>query len=247
MFKLSGVKDAVRLSYEESHKYIGDILYKLCSDCKEWFAENADSFYKTKPNDIKSNKYHPYCKSCEKQRSYKWASKNSENRRATKKKYDGKGDRKLASRVFNKKRRDNGSYLKWQRTEVGKESSKSSHENRKQHKKHTLSAKEWIACKNYFKNEYNEWCCAYCGLQISQHYVVYAGKTILGDFHKEHVDNNGDNDLSNCVPACKSCNTSKHNESLEKWYTDTNPIFSIKRVDKILKWLNNDYSEYVKK
>lgn len=92
-------------------------------------------------------------------------------------------------------------------------------------------------CKQYFNYE-----CAYCGLPLEEHYIIYAGNLILGDFHKEHVDHFGSNDLSNCVPACKSCNSSKHDFEFNKWYNTDNHKFNIERYNKIIKWLNVDWS-----
>ena len=66
--------------------------------------------------------------------------------------------------------------------------------------------------KKYFNNE-----CAYCGLPLSEHYFTRKGVTKLGDFHKEHVDHEGLNDLSNCVPSCSECNSEKNKKIFEKW------------------------------
>ncbi len=65
------------------------------------------------------------------------------------------------------------------------------------------------------------------------------------DLHKEHVNHNGANDLSNCVPACYSCNSKKWIYEFEDWYNEGNEIFSQYRLDKIYKWLSNDYKIYL--
>lgn len=59
------------------------------------------------------------------------------------------------------------------------------------------------------RQRFNEFgnCCAYCG----------GG----GDMEIEHVDpisKGGLHDIGNIVPACSSCNTSKRNHPMEKWY-----------------------------
>jgi hypothetical protein len=79
---------------------------------------------------------------------------------------------------------------------------------------------------------------------LEEHYNRFAGELRLTDFHKEHVDCNGSDDLSNCVPSCKTCNSSKHTEKLEDWYAENNSIFNKDRFDKIHKWLDNDWQEY---
>jgi NAD-dependent DNA ligase len=60
------------------------------------------------------------------------------------------------------------------------------------------------------------------------------------DFHKEHVEHNGNNDITNCVPSCKSCNSSKHVSDLEEWYTPDNSIYCEQRLIKIKHWLSQD-------
>ena len=106
------------------------------------------------------------------------------------------------------------------------------------HKNHKINTKEWTSCKDYFKNENGEWCCAYCGKLFKDHYRIYAGKLKKIDLHKEHVDDKGNNDLSNCVPACLNCNSSKHTYILEFWYNENHPNFTQARLDKINKWLD---------
>lgn len=64
-------------------------------------------------------------------------------------------------------------------------------------------------------------CCAYCG----------AG----GDMEIEHVcaiSKGGAHDIGNIVPACSSCNTSKRNHSMEKWYCSQS-FFSELRLHRI--------------
>jgi hypothetical protein len=68
---------------------------------------------------------------------------------------------------------------------------------------------------------------------------------ILSDFHKEHIDDDGANDLSNCVPSCKLCNSYKHQYIFDDWYNKNNPNFNQDRLNKIIKWLNEDYKLYL--
>lgn len=107
---------------------------------------------------------------------------------------------------------------------------------RMQNKKHYVSEDEWESCKKYF-----DYKCAYCGIDESK------AKTLQGQyFHKEHVDHNGANDLSNCVPACRSCNSKKWEFSFEYWYDSTNAVFDEARYNKILDWLNRDYKLFIR-
>lgn len=54
--------------------------------------------------------------------------------------------------------------------------------------------------------------------------------------HKEHVDHEGANDLSNCIPACKTCNSHKWEFDMESWYRNYEH-FSEERLNKIKEWL----------
>lgn len=63
--------------------------------------------------------------------------------------------------------------------------------------------------------------------------------------HKDYVVHDGENDLSNCVPACKSCNSSKHNFELNYWFKERSEHYSESRLYKIYNWLNSDYKQYI--
>ena len=110
---------------------------------------------------------------------------------------------------------------------------------RESHKKHEINNLEWMACKEYFDDS-----CAYCGLPSEKHYVNYKGNIKIQNLQKEHVYNNGANDLSNCVPSCKSCNDKKWTYDIEEWYNESNLIFNQERLDKINQWISNDYILY---
>ncbi|WP_431785816.1 HNH endonuclease [Paenibacillus lactis] len=111
---------------------------------------------------------------------------------------------------------------------------------RKATKVHTISEFEWNDCKRYFNFE-----CAYCGLRYDDHFVKRNNIIIKSDFHKEHLDDKGPNDLSNCIPACKSCNSQKWAFGFDEWYNDNNKHFSEERLEKILKWINEDHKQYI--
>ena len=69
-------------------------------------------------------------------------------------------------------------------------------------------------------NEFSN-CCAYCGQE--------------GDMQMEHVepiDKGGAHDIGNIVPACLSCNYSKHTSEMESWYR-RQPFFSELRLARI--------------
>lgn len=98
---------------------------------------------------------------------------------------------------------------------------------------------EWQSCKDYFDNS-----CCYCGLHIDNHYRRYNGKLRKEDLHKDHADHFGVNDLSNCIPACHSCNLHKWEFELKNWYNENNPNYTEERLDKITKWLEGDWEQF---
>ena len=112
-----------------------------------------------------------------------------------------------------------------------KDKIKSYREKHSLRKKHEISDSEWEACKNYFNNS-----CAYCGLSEDEHKILYNQR-----LHKEHAINNGANDLSNCVPACKICNGKKWSMDFDDWYIPSNESYSGVRYIKIINWLTDDY------
>lgn len=103
-------------------------------------------------------------------------------------------------------------------------------------KKHNISDYEWAKCKEYFNNS-----CAYCGMNVEIHKSVFKQ-----DLHRDHVDCNGENDLSNCVPACKECNCSKKDNEMFAWYLNKDYYHQMK-LTKIRSWLNGDYLKYMNK
>lgn len=227
--------------YDETHKLIDNIIHKICSDCQDWLPMNDDYFYTNKANGMDG--YNPYCKKCTVIRSKKYQEDHPEqtksyykNRYREKEQYYKDNSRRW---IEENKERSKELQKIWQQEHPDKV--KEYNQDWNQRKKHNISKLEWENCKNYFNYR-----CAYCGLKIEEHWVKFKGELILGDFHKEHVDDFGANDLSNCVPSCKSCNTSKRTYELFEWYDDANPVFLIERLEKIIKWLNEDYKLYIK-
>lgn len=223
-----------RYSYEDYHKEIDDVIYKLCSECNDWHPMNEEYFYK---NNSSSDGYFPYCKKATKKRSRKWAKDNPEQYLELCRKDNKRKDRRLIFRNSNKRRRERGYYKDYY---ANNKSKFSEYGQNRRNKTHDITDEEWENCKNYFNYR-----CAYCDLAIEEHYITYKGEVKLGDFHKEHVIDDGANDLSNCVPSCKTCNSSKHLSSLDEWYNPDNDNFSEERLNKVLIWLSTDYFKYI--
>jgi hypothetical protein len=218
---------------------------KICSTCK--FEKDIKDFYtQEKYSKTKGNYLYipPECKECVKEKSREIKFKNKEHVHEQYKQYYAKDKQRYKdnSKRWKKENPDkNKEYGKnFRESEDNKDKLKGYSEKRKV-KNHKISNKEWKACKEYFNDS-----CAYCGIHISDHFNTYAGELKLFDFHREHVDDQGANDLSNCVPSCKSCNSEKHTSTLSDWYNLDNPKYSLEREAKIFKWLDSDYKLYIK-
>lgn len=213
---------------------IDEIEVRLCSLCNEWKGI-SDYYGQKKHSKSKGNYiyYPPYCKDCTKTKAMNWEKEHPEKLKENRRKTDS--NRTEKKKEYTTKRRENGKFLEWQRNNP--EKLREYANQRKQHKDHRISKDEWISCKEYFNNE-----CAYCGLHISEHFNRYAGELKWTDFHKEHVDHDGSNTIDNCVPSCKLCNSEKHIYGFADWYTEGRRGYTFERKNKILKWLNDDYT-----
>lgn len=213
---------------------------KKCSDCGE--NKELSEFYKQEKVNAKGKRYiyyHPRCKKCDIKKSSEWIKSNPQKAKKNFKKYIHTTKGRKAQIRKSKKYR----YSKrkqWEKNNSDK--IKQYNQYRVMNKTHNISKEEWIACKEYFNNQ-----CAYCGLPIEEHYITFKGQVRLGDFHKEHVDHDGANDLSNCVPACKECNCRKSTLSIGEWYTQENELinYDYNKLKKIYKWVNEDYKKYM--
>lgn len=236
--KLRRKEERRKKKYNETHKTINDIEYKVCNRCEEWFPCTEEYFYKVK-NDIDGLR--PDCKECTKKSAVDYQEKNPERMKIIYRRRDAIKTPIKTERMRNasRKQRIRGDHKKWR--EENRERVNEYSRKRNLRKKHTISKSEWEQCKFYFNNS-----CAYCGAHQDSHYRLWGDELKKIDLHKEHVDDTGANDLSNCVPACQSCNSKKWIHSFELWYTKDNNIFSEDRLSKIISWLKEDYKKYIK-
>ncbi len=200
---------------------------KTCTDCNEKFPATTQYFYKNKSN--YKDGLHPYCKTCSKVRSRKWAVDNPDKVKEAHKKHNVKPDRYEFTIECNRIRRENGELRKWQQD--NKDKLKEYRLNREMHKKHDITEEEWVLCKMFFN-----YSCAYCGKPES-----IVGQEQGQRLHKEHFINDGENDITNCVPSCRSCNSNKRTHKFEDWYVEGNPIYSLRRLKKINEWFSRLY------
>jgi len=194
---------------------------KRCTMCDNYFPSTEEYFYKT------SWGLSSWCKKCKSDYAIKWQNNNRERTNEKDRKQYSRPERKEQIKINNKKNKENGNLAKWLASENGKASIKKGNQKHYSNKKHSVSSSEWEECKKYFN-----YCCAYCGLSIEEHYRLYKQ-----DFHKEHVNNDGLNTIDNCVPSCRNCNSSKHKFDLEFWYRQQ-VFFSEEKLSLIYNWLD---------
>lgn len=212
-----------RIPYEDNHKIIDGVEYKKCGwDCNDWYPMTEEYFYKNKSSKVDG--YNPYCKNCTIERTRKWREENPEKTIEQGKTRRAKNGDYVRSynREYNRKNRDKQAVQQrdWRivnKNILGKYVKR----------KHDITDAEWLECLYYF-----DFTCAYCGLSEEEHYL-----SVGTQFHQEHVIHDGNNYIDNCVPACKICNSSKHNIDFNNWYNENNPIFSKQRMNKITKWM----------
>ncbi|WP_340032554.1 HNH endonuclease signature motif containing protein [Paenibacillus sp. FSL K6-1122] len=99
-----------------------------------------------------------------------------------------------------------------------------------------ITESEWLACREYFNDS-----CAYCGMSSVDHKHKYNK-----EINKEHWDDEGLNDLSNCVPSCGSCNSKKWVFKFNDWYDESYEHYDEDRKRRVLKWIKDDYKRYIK-
>lgn len=213
------------------------MVERQCTKCKQWKGENIDNFYmknKTKPE----LGFMTACKVCMRTSSRIYGNENKERKNKIDREYREahKAERKVKEKIW-RERNKNNLYKNMKRFQ--KDNPEKTKQYNYEHNNHEISQEEWGSCKKYFDD-----CCAYCGLPIGEHWVRFRGEYILGDLHKEHVVHKGSDKLDNCIPSCKSCNSSKWKHKFEDWYNENNEIFDLDRYNKILQWLNGDYKQY---
>lgn len=230
--------------------------YKTCTKCGEEKPLTSEYFYKAKSN---TDGFHGSCKECmKKEGRERWAVYYPENkdklyetkkiyRKANEKKYKAST---LLYRTTNKEKLNekNRDYYKKNKEKVLERTSKYRQANKELHKKRvsswakrnreklavayqkrksksmslpsTLTTEQWNETKEYFNNR-----CAYCGKEktLAQEHFIALSKG--GGYTKENI-----------IPACRNCNSSKHNKDFFEWYPEQE-FYSKEREQKILDFL----------
>lgn len=85
-----------------------------------------------------------------------------------------------------------------------------------------LTESDWVEVLNHFNNK-----CAYCGTR---------GDKLEKD-HVVPISAGGDTTKSNIVPCCKSCNSSKRDKSVHKWWREQGH-YTQERGERLAKHIN---------
>jgi hypothetical protein len=208
--------------YEECHKIVNGVIYKLCSDFNEWFPMTEEYFYRNKSA---PDGFYPYCKEATKKRSLQWEKDNPERYKVHYTKRNRKPDFKEKMKKAANKQRLEGKQKEWRQSNPDK-----LREYNQKHRDHDITDEEWFTCLDYFNNS-----CAYCGLSEDDQLKIYGHQ-----LHREHVIHDGSNYIDNCIPACTKCNTSKHIKEFNEWYNQENEAYSKRRYNKIVNWMTKE-------
>lgn len=106
--------------------------------------------------------------------------------------------------------------------EVTRERVEDTTQKRRHEGKGDLSENEWEISKGYFNNR-----CAYCGCD--------------GKLTKDHIipfSHGGELRISNIVPACVKCNSSKKDRPVEEWYKHQS-FYSERRMERITEYVKS--------
>jgi hypothetical protein len=233
--------------WNNEHRIINNIVYKLCSIHKEYFPNESiwilmddEHFYKNDKNGLDG--FSNRCKRCEIKRSRQNQIDNPERTRENKARWHRENQEHkldLGRKWVQEHPEERREYLK-NYYHSNPEKHAEYRRKREMHKHHEISDIEWDNCKKYF-----DYKCACCGKPISEHYHRQRGKMILFDFCKDHFVNDGSNDLTNCIPLCKTCNGKKNTKTFEEFYNNKNKYYTEERLDKIYKWIYEDCFNYL--
>ena len=221
------------------HKIVNGIDHKICNKHhiffpseSPWIPATTEYFYHNAKN--KTDYLHPECKKCSSKKSYVNILENYDRFKEGLKTY-------RQSEKGRKQEKRKNDRLKETRKQWWQANPNKLKEYNKNHRQHDILESEWKANQEYFNYE-----CAYCGLPLEEHAIYRNGKLILMSFHKEHVDHNGYNDIRNCVPACKSCNSGKKEKTLDEFF-ERGFIngFTQEKYDKIIQWITKDYKQHI--
>lgn len=211
---------------------------KVCSRCKKELT--LEHFYKFKnskdglKSECKDCQKEDYNKNINKRREYEKQYREEHKQQYKEHREKNKEKHKRYMNIYYENNREKfqqyaqdnkGKIYKRNKIYVENNREKIYERNRKRKKllwklKHTLKPNEWEQIKLNFNNK-----CAYCG---------QAKK--LEHEHFIPISKGGEFTVNNIIPACKSCNSKKHNSDFFEWYPQQE-FYSKERERLILKHL----------
>lgn len=204
-----------------------------CTKCGTSFPRTKDFFYK-----LKSGKdgLGSWCKECQR-KYYKEKRRNipSEQKKLGFQSWVNKGNNKEIKaekdRTYQRKHKKEAKerLKKW--VDDNREKVYEYNRNRSRNKKHIISKAEWDKCKRFFNYR-----CAYCWINEN-----VAKKEQGNMLHKEHFNHDGSNDITNCIPSCKVCNSSKG--TLDPIDFFERAKINSEKIDLIFKWFSSIRSD----
>lgn len=244
----------------------GEIAIKACTTCKEEKSATSEYFYRDKS---RKDGLFPTCKKCKKEYDKKHYQENKEHyaeyyeenkeeiserkrkhRQENKEKYREydrehyQENKKYYSEYGEKRYQENREYYRKYYQEnkekiieydrnyrlENPEVSRMIEQRRRARMAelpHTLTVEEWEEALEYF-----DYSCAYCGVS----------EEILHQEHVIPVVKGGGYTADNIIPACKSCNSSKHARDMEEWYSEQE-FFNIERLLLLNEWIEAGIGE----
>lgn len=220
--------------YNKTHKMINNIDHKLCNkhhiyfpEEDPWLPSTNEFFYHNNKNSI--DFLNPECKKCSVSKATIWIKENPELFKQSYKRYMKTDSWKAYKIENNKKTKDIMSKWRKDNPDLCKIYAE-------QHRSHDITDKEWKLCQEVFQFK-----CAYCDKTLEQQYQQNNEQ-----FHKEHVEHEGYNDIRNCVPACTQCNSKKRQKTINELY-ENNEIkaFTKDKYDFIMWWCTDGFQKYI--
>lgn len=206
-----------------------NIVERYCTQCKEWIEENTENFYLANKS-YPERGYNSRCKKCNIKNNIKRKGDDGYNDMIKSQiKYNKTPGRKQAMRERSEQQRKDGKQKIWQRNNPDKIKWYI-----QKHRIHDITETEWRSCLKVFDHK-----CAYCGMTENEHIELF--NQVL---HREHADNEGNNDLSNAIPSCGSCNYKKWAFPMEEWYREQE-FFTEEKLEFIKWWLVDGHKQYI--
>ena len=216
---------------------------RVCTKCKRILIAHEINFRR---NSKKNNKFRASCIKCEKE-YYENNKDNIKKKRKERYKNNKEKENKRNKEYYENHKDDIKIYQKQYREDNKKHISESkkiwnknnpdklfnSHCKRRikeESQGNGFTKEQWFEMMNFFN-----WECAYSGIQLT--------KEDRSIDHVVALDNDGENEIWNCVPMYTNYNSSKKVKDILEWYMQQ-PFFSIDRLTKIYEWRIYAYEKW---